>query len=44
MATRSFQFCPESDSRFEYPQSQLSCVAYLSMEFLLSEALPIFVR
>ncbi len=25
-----------------YPQSQLSCVAYFSMEFMLSEALPIY--
>ena len=25
-----------------YPQSQLGCVAYFSMEFMLSEALPIY--
>jgi glycogen phosphorylase len=25
-----------------YPESQLSCVAYFSMEFMLSEALPIY--
>ncbi len=25
-----------------YPQSQLSCIAYFSMEFMLSEALPIY--
>lgn len=27
-----------------YPQSPLTCVAYFSMEFMLSEALPIYFR
>ena len=33
---------PRPGFRQTYPQSPLSCVAYFSMEFMLSEALPIY--
>ena len=41
---RSRQDAAEAPAWFQqtYPQSQLSCVAYFSMEYMLSEALPIY--
>jgi len=41
---RSRQEAADAPAWFQqsYPQSQLSCIAYFSMEYMLSEALPIY--